>query len=228
MTTSATIPITIPTRYRFTVTEYYAMGDAGILHPKDDRVELLDGDIILLPPVQPWHSASVSRLNHNFVPSLQRRAVVTRPRADAPERRQRTPTRRYAAPVARRLLRGRTPSPVRRPPSNRSLRHLPSTTTATPNSPPTPAPASGSVDRFPGRPPHRSLHRTLRGNVLERYTRQPNRDHRPPGIPLTSPWKLANSSPHQSLENQRLASPSTGPSRNPLPPKSVASACATA
>ena len=71
MTTSATIPITIPTRYRFTVTEYYAMGDAGIF-TEDDPVELLDGDIILLPPVQPWHSASVSRLNHNFVPSLQR------------------------------------------------------------------------------------------------------------------------------------------------------------
>ena len=76
MTTSATIPITIPTRYRFTVTEYYAMGDAGIF-TEDDPVELLDGDIIVLPPVQPWHSASVSRLTHNFVPSLQRRAVVS-------------------------------------------------------------------------------------------------------------------------------------------------------
>ena len=51
------------------------MADAGIL-TESDRVELLDGDIIVMPPIQPWHSASVSRLNHNFVPSLQRRSIV--------------------------------------------------------------------------------------------------------------------------------------------------------
>ena len=75
MTTSATIPITIPTRYRFTVTEYYAMGDAGIF-TEDDPVELLDGDIIVLPPVQPWHAASVDQFNHLMLPPLQGRAIV--------------------------------------------------------------------------------------------------------------------------------------------------------
>ena len=35
-----------PARRRFTVAEYYAMAEAGILAP-DERVELLDGDVIV-------------------------------------------------------------------------------------------------------------------------------------------------------------------------------------
>ena len=41
--------------------EYYAMADAGIL-TENDRVELLDGDIIRMPPIGNWHQASVNRL----------------------------------------------------------------------------------------------------------------------------------------------------------------------
>ena len=39
-----------PTRRSFTVAEYYAVADAGIL-THNDRVELLDGDVILMPPI---------------------------------------------------------------------------------------------------------------------------------------------------------------------------------
>ncbi|WP_230841908.1 Uma2 family endonuclease [Gloeobacter morelensis] len=45
----------------FTVDEYYRMGKAGIFHP-DERVELIDGLIIRMPPQGPLHAATVSRI----------------------------------------------------------------------------------------------------------------------------------------------------------------------
>lgn len=51
------------TRHRFTVDDYYRMGEAGVLG-EDDRVELIDGEIIDLSPVGSRHAACVKRLNH--------------------------------------------------------------------------------------------------------------------------------------------------------------------
>ena len=49
--TIATAALTqTPTRHRFTVAEYYALADASILTRENDRVELLDGDIIAYAP----------------------------------------------------------------------------------------------------------------------------------------------------------------------------------
>jgi Uma2 family endonuclease len=45
----------------FTVDEYYRMGKAGIFHP-DERVELIDGLIIRMPPQGPLHAATVARI----------------------------------------------------------------------------------------------------------------------------------------------------------------------
>ena len=53
--------------------EYYAMAEAGIL-AHDERVELLDGDVILMTAVLDWHAFVVDWLNENFVLSLQGRA----------------------------------------------------------------------------------------------------------------------------------------------------------
>ena len=50
-----------PTRRRFTVAEYYAMADAGILS-ENDRVELLNGDIIVMPPIGNWHASGVAQV----------------------------------------------------------------------------------------------------------------------------------------------------------------------
>ena len=47
--------------YRFTVEEYYRMGEAGILSP-DVRVELVDGEIRRMPPIDPPHANIVDRL----------------------------------------------------------------------------------------------------------------------------------------------------------------------
>ena len=65
-----------PTRRRFTVAEYYAMAEAGILAP-DERVELLDGDVIAMPPIGDWHASRVMRINNSMLPPVQGRAIVS-------------------------------------------------------------------------------------------------------------------------------------------------------
>ena len=49
-----------PTREtrKFTVAEYYRMAEVGILGP-DERVELIEGDIVVMPPSGPEHAGSV-------------------------------------------------------------------------------------------------------------------------------------------------------------------------
>ncbi len=49
-------------RRHFTVTEYDRMVEAGILG-EDDRVELIEGEIIEMSPIGPRHAAHVKRLN---------------------------------------------------------------------------------------------------------------------------------------------------------------------
>ena len=50
-----------PRRHRLTVADYYRMGEAGILAP-DARVELIDGEIIDMPPIGSPHAGSVNHL----------------------------------------------------------------------------------------------------------------------------------------------------------------------
>jgi Uma2 family endonuclease len=65
-----------PARRLFTVDEYHRMVEAGILH-EDDRVELLDGEIVEMSPIGPLHAGSVNALIRLFIEALGRRAVVT-------------------------------------------------------------------------------------------------------------------------------------------------------
>ena len=60
---------------RFTVAEYYALGEAGILC-EDERVELLDGEIIVMAPIGDNHLFSTDELTMMFVPPLVGRAKV--------------------------------------------------------------------------------------------------------------------------------------------------------
>jgi Uma2 family endonuclease len=50
------------TRYRLRVHDYHRMGEAGIL-TEDDHVELIDGDLIEMPPIGSRHAECVDRLN---------------------------------------------------------------------------------------------------------------------------------------------------------------------
>jgi len=49
----------------FTVDEFHRMGEAGILG-EDDRLELLDGEIVEMTPIGTRHAACVRRFNHLF------------------------------------------------------------------------------------------------------------------------------------------------------------------
>ena len=63
-------------RRRFTVDEYECMGRAGIIH-EDERVELIDGEVIQLPPMGPGHGGRTKRFNYAFVSRLGGRAIVS-------------------------------------------------------------------------------------------------------------------------------------------------------
>jgi Uma2 family endonuclease len=62
-------------RRRFTVGEYYRMADVGILN-EDDRVELVDGEIVEMPPIGPGHGGCVNCLVWLFGQSLAGAAIV--------------------------------------------------------------------------------------------------------------------------------------------------------
>lgn len=63
------------TRRRFTVEEYHRMGEAGIL-PEDERVELIEGEIVMMTPIGPPHAGSVNRLTRLWTSRLGDRAIV--------------------------------------------------------------------------------------------------------------------------------------------------------
>jgi Uma2 family endonuclease len=62
-------------RHRFTVDDYYKMVEAGLLAP-DARVELIEGEIIDMPPIGSRHAAMDSRLTELLCRTIKRRATV--------------------------------------------------------------------------------------------------------------------------------------------------------
>ncbi len=60
-------------RYLFTVDEYYKMAEVGIFH-EDDRVELLEGEIVNMAAIGSRHAAGVDRLTRAFSRRLEGRA----------------------------------------------------------------------------------------------------------------------------------------------------------
>lgn len=62
-------------KHRFTVEEYHRMGAAGIFS-EDDRVELIEGEIVEMSPIGSRHAACVDRLNHLFSQRAGERTIV--------------------------------------------------------------------------------------------------------------------------------------------------------
>jgi len=63
--------------YRFTVQDYHRMAEAGIFH-EDDRLELLQGEIVEMPPRGPGHAGGVKRLMNTFLPLQgERKAIIS-------------------------------------------------------------------------------------------------------------------------------------------------------
>ncbi len=65
-----------PVKRRFTVEEFHRMGEAGIFH-EDDRVELIDGQIVQLSPIGRPHAYAVTMLNNLLASRLAGRALVS-------------------------------------------------------------------------------------------------------------------------------------------------------
>ena len=62
-------------RKRFTVDEYHKLGQAGVVG-EDDRIELIDGELIQMPPIGSVHAGLVGRLDRAFQAHLAHGLVV--------------------------------------------------------------------------------------------------------------------------------------------------------
>jgi Uma2 family endonuclease len=65
-----------PRRWRFDVEQYYRLAEVGILK-RGDRVELIDGDILVMCPIGNRHHGCVNDLNYLLVSAVGARAVVS-------------------------------------------------------------------------------------------------------------------------------------------------------
>jgi len=64
------------TTYKFTTAEYQLMGKAGILHP-EARVELINGEIIVMSPTGLKHSVVINRLTRFLVKKIDEAGIVS-------------------------------------------------------------------------------------------------------------------------------------------------------
>ena len=60
---------------KFTVDEYYRLAEVGILHPSE-RVELICGDIVLMPPIGPLHAATLEHWSSVLKEEIPRQFIV--------------------------------------------------------------------------------------------------------------------------------------------------------
>ncbi len=64
------------TRYRFSVDEYHQMVEAGVFN-EDDRIELIEGEIVEMAPIGSRHAACVTQLTQLFSLGLGERVFVS-------------------------------------------------------------------------------------------------------------------------------------------------------
>jgi Uma2 family endonuclease len=65
-----------PVRHRLTIDDYERLGEAGAF-PPDSRVELIDGDLIDMPPIGTGHASVTNRLIRLLVLRVGDRAIVS-------------------------------------------------------------------------------------------------------------------------------------------------------
>jgi Uma2 family endonuclease len=63
-------------RHKLSVSDYYRMGDAGILH-EDSRVELIEGELIDMSPIGSHHAGIVTRISHLLNKKISDQAIVS-------------------------------------------------------------------------------------------------------------------------------------------------------
>jgi Uma2 family endonuclease len=68
-------PMQAPRRHRLCVDDYYRMAEVGILRP-DERVELIEGEIIDVPPPGSLHAGTVDELAEALRAAVGRKALL--------------------------------------------------------------------------------------------------------------------------------------------------------
>ena len=66
----------MPTRHKMDADSYYRAAETGVLRP-EDRVELIEGEIIDMAPIGPDHQGDVMALNRALIEASGRRALVS-------------------------------------------------------------------------------------------------------------------------------------------------------
>jgi Uma2 family endonuclease len=62
-------------RYLFTIEQYDRMGEAGVFK-EEDRIELIEGEIVYIPPIKSPHAGTVDQLANGFARHLLDRTIV--------------------------------------------------------------------------------------------------------------------------------------------------------
>ncbi|MCP5158348.1 MAG: Uma2 family endonuclease [Gammaproteobacteria bacterium] len=65
----------VPQRYRLTVTDYHRLAEVGVFD-ENSRVELIEGDLIAMPPIGERHASYTRRLNQFFSRRVGDTAIV--------------------------------------------------------------------------------------------------------------------------------------------------------
>jgi Uma2 family endonuclease len=63
-------------RHPITLTEYFRMGETGALDP-EARIELIEGELIDMPPIGPSHASKTNRINHLLTTAVGGQAIVS-------------------------------------------------------------------------------------------------------------------------------------------------------
>jgi len=101
----------LPARHRLDVVTYHRMAEAGIFG-EDDRIELIDGDLIDMAPIGSDHAANVNALIEALVVASAGRAIVS---AQNPIRLDRSSEPQPDLAILRRrpdFYAGKTPGPA--------------------------------------------------------------------------------------------------------------------
>lgn len=76
---SATIPgfpeSLAPHRYRLTVADYHQLGEIGVFN-ENSRVELINGELVTMPPIGEQHASKTRRINQFFSRRVGESAIV--------------------------------------------------------------------------------------------------------------------------------------------------------
>lgn len=70
-----TLDSSVPHRYRLTLAAYHQLANAGVFN-EDSRLELIEGDLIAMPPIGERHASQTRRINQLFSRQIGDTAIV--------------------------------------------------------------------------------------------------------------------------------------------------------